>query len=175
MRYPQSFFSTVTILTSLVAASLWPAYGEALVRKVYIWVKAALRKSFLALSGTSIVLSLCLIVAAPAIIRIWVGPNIHVSVLLLVGLGIWNVIFALCAPFSMLLNAASIIRFQVTVASAAVVNLSLSIYLTRRIGVSGVVYGSLIAQIALVLIPYWFYARRFLGTLEVPAPALLHP
>jgi O-antigen/teichoic acid export membrane protein len=173
---PAKLFSTVTILTSLVAASLWPAYGEALVRKDYIWVKTALRKSFLALSGTSIVLSLCLIVAAPAIIRIWVGPNIHVSVLLLVGLGIWNVIFALCAPFSMLLNAASIIRFQVTVASAAaVVNLSLSIYLTRRIGVSGVVYGSLIAQIALVLIPYWFYARRFLGTLEVPASALLHP
>jgi Na+-driven multidrug efflux pump len=64
----------------------------------------------------------------------------------------------------MFLNGLSVVRFQVYIAilgSAA--NIVASIYLTRRIGVSGVVYGSILSQVFICLIPYYVFVRRYLG------------
>ena len=76
-------------------------------------------------------------------------------------LAIWGIVGGVSACVGTFL-AASSIRFQaISAIAAAAANLLLSIYLTKSIGVSGVVFGSIIAQ-SVVLIPGLVLTRRIL-------------
>jgi hypothetical protein len=71
----------------------------------------------------------------------------------------------------MLLNGLSIVRFQFFCwTSMALLNLALSIVLTRKFGVSGVVFGTVIANLLCFVIPSALYARRHLAMLSRTAP-----
>jgi O-antigen/teichoic acid export membrane protein len=70
-------------------------------------------------------------------------------------------------PFAMLFNGANVVGFQAVCATLmAIANVAISILLVQRIGVSGAVYGSLIAQVIFVLIPGLWYMRRLLRRLS---------
>jgi O-antigen/teichoic acid export membrane protein len=74
-------------------------------------------------------------------------------------------------PFSMLLNGANVIGFQATCAILmAIANVTISIVLVQRIGVSGAVYGSVISQLFLILIPQFWYVPRLLRRLAPRDP-----
>jgi hypothetical protein len=53
----------------------------------------------------------------------------------------------------------------------AVVNIFCSIALTHRIGVPGVVYGSIIAQLLCFILPLTLLAPRFLRNFKLAPPA----
>jgi len=70
----------------------------------------------------------------------------------------------------MLFNGMNIIRFQVICALLmAGGNLALSIVLTHLIGVSGVIWGSVITQAGFVLLPGAFYIMRLFSALPQSA------
>ena len=94
--------------------------------------------------------------------------------LLLVGLGIWTVIASFSSCLSMFLNGANLVGIQALLGLfMAAANLVLSVVLTRAIGVSGVVWGSVISQIAFVLLPLGLVSSRLLALLrsrtDIPA------
>ena len=73
------------------------------------------------------------------------------------------VYFNVATQVTFLLNAADIVRPQVAMAlTMAVANVSLSIYLTHRIGVIGPVVGSLVAHVFCYGLPALLIARRIL-------------
>ena len=91
--------------------------------------------------------------------------------LLLVGLGTWTIMNTLNGPFAMLLNGANVVGFQAACSTLmAIANVAISIYLVQRIGVSGAVYGSVISQFFLVLIPQLWYVPRLLRRLAPSHP-----
>jgi Na+-driven multidrug efflux pump len=58
------------------------------------------------------------------------------------------------------LNGAGILRFQAIAAVLMMAaNVAFSILLTRVVGLSGVVWGSVLSQMIFILIPLWFYLR----------------
>ena len=66
---------------------------------------------------------------------------------LVVALVVWLVVYGFNQPQAMLLNALHAERFQILAASGNLaVNLSLSIFFTIELGVSGPVWGTLVAQ-----------------------------
>jgi O-antigen/teichoic acid export membrane protein len=73
----------------------------------------------------------------------------------------------------MLLNGANVIGFQAVCSILmAIANVTISVLLVQRIGVSGAVYGSVISQLVFIMIPETWYMRRVLRRLEAqPAPA----
>ena len=82
---------------------------------------------------------------------------------LLIAFALWNVYSLALTQCSYLLNAASIVGPQIGMATAmALVNIPLSIELTRRIGLSGPLYGSLISHVLFAGIPTVFLVRRVL-------------
>ena len=112
------------------------------------------------MAGVSISLGTLLVIFGSRIIHVWVGSSIQTSPLLLVGLGIWSVVAAVSNAIAVFFNGLSIIRFQLLVASlGSLSNIALSVHLTHRIGISGVVYGSVLSQI--------FYIRRYLRTIRI--------
>jgi O-antigen/teichoic acid export membrane protein len=164
---PSRLFLYMQSLLWLIMAPLWPAYGEAVARGDMPWVKRTLKRSMVASVMISAIPSLLLVIFGDWIIRYWMRGTVSPTPAVLIGLGIWTVLYAVCTPLALLLNGANVVRFQIiTVSLMAVVNITLSVLLTRKIGVPGVIYGSIIAQISCVLAPTLIYLRRILHDIE---------
>jgi O-antigen/teichoic acid export membrane protein len=164
---PQRLFGLLLMLISIALSPLWPAYGEALSRTDTKWVKSMLARTLRASLVIVGPMAVVLVLLGQWIIRIWVGPSIDPSWLLLSGFGVWVVISSLGNAMAMFLNGAGKVRFQVMTATAmAVANLVLSIYLTHRIGVPGPIWGSVIAYTVILLVPTFFYVRHVLKRYE---------
>lgn len=157
---PCRLFSLISALVWFTVNPLWPAYGEALVKRDQQWIRQALRRSIGLAAGISIPLSAVLLIFGNQILRMWVGSTIHITPVLSAGLGIWSVVMSLSLAFAVFFNGLGIIRFQLLLASiGSLSNIALSVYLTRRIGAAGVVYGSILSQTLLILIPSACYVR----------------
>ena len=161
---PTKLFILAPTLLSFVLVPLWPAYRESMARGDAAWVKRTLRRSIILAALVNIPSTVVLVIAGPSIIQVW-APQLHLqpTMILMLGLGTWTILNTLNGPFSMLLNGANIIAFQAACAVLmAVANVTISILLVQRIGVSGAVWGSVIAQLFFVLIPQVWYVRRLL-------------
>jgi O-antigen/teichoic acid export membrane protein len=154
-------FLLLPALLSFALTPLWPAYGEAISRGDISWVTTTFRHSIrLCLAVSLPAAALLLVVARPAI-QLWAGVTAPYS--LLAAAAVWTVLLSLSGALSMFLNGARVIRIQIVLALMMMAsNLALSIELTRRIGISGVVWGTVIAQSVVVLAPCALVARRTL-------------
>src|SRR5215216_4352612 len=85
---PMKLFMLIPSLLYLIVAPLWPAYGEAIARKDVTWVLKTFKRSLLVVFGIGLFPILSLTLFGWRIFRLWVGPEIQPSFVLLVGLGI---------------------------------------------------------------------------------------
>jgi O-antigen/teichoic acid export membrane protein len=154
---PEKLFGLIGVIVGIVLQPLWPAYGEAIARGDRRWVSDTLLRSLFASIGVTTVLSATLIVFGPWIISVWTGPTVVPSFALLLGLGIWKVIEAGGNAVSMFLNGANVIRFQLVLAALmASLAVVLKIFLVTRVGLAGVVWATVIANLAIVPLMVWF-------------------
>ncbi len=163
-------------IVAIALSPLWPAYGEAIARGDILWTRSTLLRSIKVGLFTSVAAAAVLVVFGLPIIALWVGPSVTPPFLLLLGFGIWVVLSTVGNSVAMLLNGAHEIRFQAVAAAVmAVVNLALSIWLTSRIGVAGVMWGTVIAYSVFVLVPMALYVPGVLRRIELrqnrPGPA----
>ena len=94
----------------------------------------------------------------------WVGDVVHPSVALIVALGLWAAVMSVSNAYAMFLNGAGILRLQaLAVVLMTVANLGASIALTKAFGVSGVVWGTVLAQLLFFLLPFSIYTQRWLA------------
>jgi O-antigen/teichoic acid export membrane protein len=164
---PMKLFSLAPLLVSFALVPLWPAYREAIVRGDPGWVRRTLGRSLRLAVLVNVPASLLLIAIGSQVLSLWVGNAVSPTPLLLLGLGAWAVIYSVSTALAMLLNAANVIAFQIVFAVLmATSNVVISVLLVMKIGVAGAVYGSIIAQVAFVLIPFAWYIPRLLARLE---------
>jgi O-antigen/teichoic acid export membrane protein len=172
-------FRLFTIPIGLVAigvSPLWPAYGEAIARGDIAWARTTLHRSLRAALFIAVPAAVLFVALGGWIISIWVGGAVTAPFLLLLGLGIWTVQTSVGQSVAMLLNGANEVRLQaVAAALMAIANLGLSIWLTARIGVAGVVWGTVITYGALVLVPMAAYVPgvlRRIGAANMVTPSV---
>jgi O-antigen/teichoic acid export membrane protein len=160
---PMKLFILVPTILGFVFMPLWPAYAEAFARGDRDWALVTLRRSLKLAAAVSIPISLLLVVVGGPLIQVWVGPSIDPPWLLLAAAGTWAVMSAFAGALAMFLNGAKILRFQAVTAICMMVgNLGLSILFTLWIGLSGVLWGSVVAQAVFVFLPtvvflLWFW------------------
>lgn len=155
---PMRLFTLIPMALNLILAPLWPAYGEALARKDFMWIRRAFTNSLLLTSVISLAPSILLAAFGQEVIRLWVGPEIRPSGPLLLGFAAWAVIYSMSVSTAMLLNGVNIIRFQVIFALLmGCSNLTISIVLVRMFGVVGAVLGTVIALSLFSLLPSALY------------------
>lgn len=156
-------------LAVIATVPLWPAYREAISRLDLRWVRLTLRRSLLIVLLATVPLVCVLSVAGPAIVSVWTQRDLTPAYGLYPALGAFTVAFAVANVYSMLLNGAQALRFQISIwVSMAVLNIALSIYLASRIGVAGVALGSAVTVVLVLIIPAAAYVPRLLRTLEHP-------
>lgn len=155
-------FLVAPILANLVLLPLWPAYAEALARGDVAWMKATLRRSLLLALAVTVVPSAVLVILGQELVRWWVGPGLDPEPLLLAGLGIWAVLSTAGNAVAMLLNGASVVRFQiVTALLVAGFSLGGKIWLVRHWGLPGVIWATIFAYLLFSAIPCLVYVPRF--------------
>ena len=158
---PMKLFMIIPSLLGFIIAPLWPAYGEAIARKDILWVRRVFTQSLLISFSLSLFPTIFLILFGAQLIEFWVGPSIQPDLILLLGLGLWILLSSVGGPISMLLNGTNVIGFQIICATLmGLGNLAFSIFLVQRIGVSGPVYGSILAWTLFSLLPSLFYLPR---------------
>jgi O-antigen/teichoic acid export membrane protein len=153
-------FALVTLVAGLAFAPLWPAFAEALSRGDQAWAKRTLRRSVAWGAALSVPAVAALAVVAGPFISWWVGDQFVPPASLTVALAVWVCLVASQMPMVMLLNGAGVVRFQVVAATCmAVANVVLSILLARAVGVSGPVWGSVLAHTLCSGVPTLLYLR----------------
>jgi O-antigen/teichoic acid export membrane protein len=169
---PWRLFTIAPVVLSIAVMPLWPAYGEAITRGDLQWVRRTLRRSLAVALAASIPMALLLLAFAPPIIRVWAGPDIDPSFSLLAGLAAWSVLASVGAAVAVFLNGAGIMRLQIICAVLmAVTNLALSIVLAHKIGLEGIIFGTVIAYVLFIVLPYSVAVPRLLKRLPAPAAA----
>jgi O-antigen/teichoic acid export membrane protein len=142
------------LLQSLLFPALWPSYAEAYARRDYGWIR---RTFSLALAGTCALNLACvavLMLFGRTLIRLWAGPAAVPTTYLLVAMGVWALINGFMSVESCLLAALNRIREQAVLSiSAAVLNIVLSIALVQRIGSLGVIGGTILSYLLVLVVP----------------------
>lgn len=155
---PMKLFMLVPTAMGLLFVSLWPAYAEAFSRGDWKWTMVTLRRSIWMGVLIGVPSSVALVAVGKPLIRLWVGSSVEPTTLLLAAAGTWAALTCVGGAFATFLNGAGILRLQVVLAVLMMTgNLALSILLTMRIGVSGVIWGSVVAQVVFVIVPLTAY------------------
>jgi len=150
-------FMVVPMLMGLLWAPLWPAYREALASGDAKWVRRVFLKSLKLAFFAGLSSAILLVLFGQKAIQLWVGDELIPSVLLLVGCGLWMLLLVVGSATAMLLNAFQMVKTQIIVAGCAgFLNIALSIWLIKNIGLEGAVYGSIISYLVCAVIPYSF-------------------
>jgi O-antigen/teichoic acid export membrane protein len=127
------------------------------------WVTTTLRRSLVAAGLVSVPVAGLLVVFGDQIAAAWVGGIVLLPASLLLAFGIWAVQRSFGHAVAMFLNGANEIRLQaIAGAIMAIANIGLSIWLTRQIGVAGVVWGTVVSYGLFVLIPMAVYVPSVL-------------
>jgi O-antigen/teichoic acid export membrane protein len=160
-------FSIAPIIVGMVLTPLWPAYGESLVRGDIAWIRKTLRKTLALTLVATGVPAILLAIWGAKIIDLWIGGGIDPSPMLLLGLGVWTVLTSAGNAVAMLLNGAGRLRFQVACAVPMSFGaLTGKILLSREIGLPGIIWGTNLAYIVFIVVPFVFYVPRILRKME---------
>ncbi len=164
---PLRLFMTISIIVSMALQPFWPAYGEAVARQDLHWVRRTLIRSLIASVVVSGIPAIFLVVIGRPFILWWTTGEIRTSLALLVGLAIWTVLSATGNALAMFLNGANFIRFQAICAVLMMVAaVGAKIFLAQRVGVIGIVWGTIIAYVLFTVLPMSLYVPRLLKAMN---------
>ena len=164
---PATMFSVISMFLAMALTPLWPAYGEAIARGDHVWVRRIVISSLLTSIGLASAASTCLVLAGPRLIALWAGHAVDPPFLLLLGLGLWKVIEGGGNALAMFLNGAHVVRPQIVVGIAtAACAVVLKIVFVKKIGVSGVVWATIISYLLLTALPLNMMLPKLLKQLE---------
>jgi O-antigen/teichoic acid export membrane protein len=146
--------SYASALQAAFLPALWPAYAEAYARGEYAWVRKTFwRTARITMAAAAVAVFLLVIFGRP-IIRLYAGAPAVPGEVLLVAICGWTLMSAGLDLEAYLLAAVNRIKLQgVLGVVAAGVNIALSIYLVKRIGSLGVVLGTIISYVLVVVGP----------------------
>lgn len=156
-------FAYTAIFQILATPAYWPAYAEAFSRGDRSWVRRSFRWNLTLTIASTLCLTLPLVAFGRWIIQKWAGAPAVPPTALLFAMGFWSLIYGIGCSQSCILASSSRLGGQVIYsASAAVLNLVVSILLVQRIGVTGAILGTIVAYLACISIPQWIEVRRAL-------------
>jgi len=164
----------VALLPALVFPALWPAYAEAYAKHDYGWIR---RTFAMTMTGTVALHALCvsvLLLFGRGLIRLWAGAAAVPGWPLLLAMCLWALISGFMTVESCLLAALNRTRAQALLSIvAAGVNVALSLLWVRQIGSLGVIAGTIVSYVVVLIVPQTLIVRSLwrneLAESRVPA------
>jgi O-antigen/teichoic acid export membrane protein len=150
-----------TMLQTVMMPALWPAYSEAYVRGEMAWIRKTFWRVMKVTSGVAAAFCIVFVLFGRTIIGIWAGQSAVPAQSLVIAMCIWVLINTVMTNEACLLVATNEIRLQMWLGIVgAAVNLVATIYLVKRLGVLGVIMGTLLSYILVVIGPQTWKVMR---------------
>ncbi len=157
-------FTYTALFQILASPSYWPAYAEAFSRGDRAWVRRSFRINFKLSVASTLLLALPLVLFGKWIIEKWAGSVAVPSSALLLWMGIWSIIYSSMTAQSCLLASSGKVKRQMIYSMlAGGVNLGLSIVLVQKIGLTGVIMGTVCAFVVCVIVPQTLEVESVIG------------
>jgi O-antigen/teichoic acid export membrane protein len=133
------YFGIISMGFGIIMVPLWSAFTEAWIKKDIPWIKNTMKR-LIQLWGLVTIVALIMLVFSNVIYKAWVGKEIKVPLSTSIVMAIYVIINAWCAIFAHFLNGVGKIKLQLYSGSfGALVNIPLSIFLGKQLGIYGVV------------------------------------
>lgn len=157
----QRLYSIIPMVVGLITQPLWPAFGEAVARGEWTWVRRTLWRAISINGVIAAMPAIILLIFGESIVHIWTKGQVSTSHWLLAGFSLWVVISAICSPICMLLNAAGAVLFQVVSSLLfAGITVLLSVFLVSRFGLPALIWSIVFVYILLQMAPYLLLLRK---------------
>jgi len=162
----ERLYSPIVMLVSVAATPLWPAYGEALKRQDFAWIRRILRVSMLVtLVGTGAI-ALALALASDTVVTLWLGHPLAAPTALIVGFAVWRTLDACGSTSSMFLNGVGAVRIQAVLATLmCVAGFTLKLLYARDLGIAWIIWFTILTYGLLYAVPLMFIIPRLLRTM----------
>lgn len=129
----QRVFSLIPLSLGLFWVSLWPTYREALAANHHHWAFRTFKKSTLLAALYAACFGLLIALLFKPVTTLWIGHTIQASSFLVWGFAAWHVLESIGTSVATLLNAGSIVRYQVFIGCIfALTCLSIKIMILRQ-------------------------------------------
>jgi O-antigen/teichoic acid export membrane protein len=161
----QRLFSIIPLGLAFIWAPLWPIYRHALASRNHAWVIRTLRHSILLAVLVAFGSALVLAFGFEHIVSLWIHGPLAVSAILLAGFAVWCVIDAAGTAIATFFNAASIMRYQIIVASVfALVCLACKAWAIVEFGIAAVPWVTATTYVVISLLPTMVFGPRLVAT-----------
>lgn len=151
----QRLFQFVSQPISLVLQPLWATYAEASVRGDRSYIRTTLIYSCAVTFGVTLMVSALLFAFHKFILELWVGNEIIVPTVMILGFAIWTVLESCGIALAMFLNGTAILKPQLFVTGLfCIITIPLKVYAILNFGLSSVIYATITAYILSVVVPY---------------------
>jgi O-antigen/teichoic acid export membrane protein len=139
----QKLFSATAVSEYLIAP-LWPAFGEAIARRDFGWIRRTIRRSLSVNFAVTVAIGFPVVMLGKPFIAWWTASRILAPVPLLVSFAVLRLLLVYQGTLSVFLNHGDTLRAQLGFfALASVCSIILKVVLVHRLGVSGVVWATI--------------------------------
>lgn len=146
----QKIFTLPALVISSYLNAIWPVYAYAIETKRYAMISVMLKRSAIMSIGFAFSSAILLFSFSPIIFEYWTKSMVSPSYSLLVCFLFWAILNAVGGVQASFLNGLGIVGVQAKLSVVAgVVNLTLSLLLVVKIGVTGPIIASLITLVVL--------------------------
>jgi len=161
----RKLFYPVIFIHSVIITPLWSAFTETYIKNDFDWIKSKIKllNEFLLLFG---VIIFVIFKFSYKIIYIWIGHELMIPNDLIIIVAILTIIMIWNNNFSYVLGGIKKIRAGMVLTSvSAIINIPLSIFFAKEIGVAGVALGTVISLILTTIysplqVGYFIYSRK---------------
>lgn len=149
-------FSVIAFAHALISAPLWSAYTDAYHRGDMVWIKRMLRKQLIIFGGVAVAVLVMGFLVQP-IIAVWIGPEMVVSVPLVITIGAFVLVSTWNNIYAMFVNGIGDIKIQLyTAVIAMLLNIPLSLIFVKyfSLGLNGIVLATIVSlSLAAIALP----------------------
>jgi len=160
---PAKLFNFLPTFISVALLPVWPAFREALHRGDTEWIRKTFKRALYVSGGLTSLAAVPLILFGRPIVHAWSAHAVYPSLLLLAGLGMWSVQYAVGSCLAVFLNGFGALREQVYCAlGVMVVAVSFKLLALPTFGIACLPWIMCAAHLVIYLIPLALSSTRFL-------------
>ena len=164
------------LLQTLIFPALWPAYAEAYAKHEYTWIRRTFAMTLKGVVAFNVICAAGLVLFGKTAIRVWAGRAAVPGTYLLIAMGAWIVVNGFMSVESCLLAALNRTRGQAILSvTAAVVNIGLSLALVRHLGAIGVIGGTILSYLIVLVVPQTLIVRSVWRRELQPTSEIAYP
>jgi len=149
----QKIFS-IGLVAQYFMVPLWPAIGEAIARRDFLWARKIVRRAIAFSIGLGVVCATILLLLSRYLMKRWSGIDVGAVDLTRIGFAIWVVLVGYVAAMNAILNQPAVMRRHlVFFGSASIASLLLKIEFARHGSLAGVIWGTILGFGTIYVVP----------------------